>query len=296
MSSKVPFLHASDNLCFAPVRATFIPTPEGLKLCRISEFSSRKFLKDGWEVVKEIQHSCIRDEAPDEVFAYIPEDYLLGTETAIAKDIDDETAKIYHAINLKRAQRRARLRALDLILCNPQLDTFCTFTYAPNDHLDRVSYDECYSVLKPWLSNRVTRRGLSYVCATEKQKKGGIHFHMLANSDALNLEPAHSPYTGRPLYHGSKPLFNVSDWKYGFTSAENVSGEDASTKVAKYIFKYMSKNETMIGGRYFLHGGKLAQPVYCYGESVDEFINGEPTYEKNVNIGEHITYRELSFM
>ena len=296
MSSKGPFLHASDNLGFAPVRATFIPTHDGLKLCRVSAFSSRKFLKPGWEVCKEIQEACVSAEAPDEIFSYIPDDYLQGIEATMSKDIDDETAKRYHAINLRRAQRRARLHALDLIMCNSQLDTFCTFTYAPSDNLDRVSYDECYSVLKPWLSNRVTRRGLSYVCATEKQKKGGIHFHMLANSEALKLEAAHSPYTGKPLMHGSKPLFNVSDWKHGFSSAESVSGEDASTKVAKYIFKYMAKNDTMIGGRYFLHGGKLAEPVYCYGESVDEFVNGEPTFEKNVNIGDHITYRELSFM
>lgn len=294
MSSKTPFLNVSKNLSHSPVRATFIPTPEGLRLSRISAFSTPKFIKDGWELQKVIKSAVDHGEVTDEALTYIPDAYLDGVELEASSD--PERAARFHVINMKRAQRRARQRALDLIMCNPDLDTFATFTYGDDEDINRVSYDECYAVLRPWLSNRVSRNGLKYVCATERQKKGGIHFHMLANADALKLERAHSPYTGRALKHNGKPLYNVTDWTYGYTSVENVSGEDASTKVAKYIFKYMAKNETMIGGRYFLHGGSLAEPVYLFGDSVEEFIDGEPTFVKDVQIGTHLTYKELSFI
>lgn len=294
MSSKTPFLNVSKNLSHSPVRATFIPTPEGLRLSRISAFSTPKFIKDGWELQKVIKSAVDLGEVTDEALTYIPDAYLDGVELEASSD--PEAAARFHVINQRRARRRARQRALDLIMCNPDLDTFATFTYAPDDDIDRVSYDECYAALRPWLSNRVSRKGLKYVCATEKQRSGGIHFHMLANSDALTLDAAKSPYTGRALKHNGKPLYNVTDWKHGFTSAENVSGEDANTKVAKYIFKYMEKNDVMIGGRYFLHGGSLAEPVFLYGDTVEEFIDGEPTFVKDVQIGSHLTYKELSFI
>ena len=296
MSSNRPFLNVSKNISHSPVRATFIPTKDGLKLVRVSEFSSPKFLRDGWELQKVIKEADSIEKIDDEALTYIPEAYLEGIEFEANASGDPEAAARFHAINQKRARRRARQRALDLIMCNPDLDTFATFTYAPDDDLDRVSYAECYGVLKPWLSNRVSRNGLKYVCATERQRSDGIHFHMLANSEALKLGQARSPYTGKPLKHNGKPLYNVLDWRHGFTSAENVSGEDANTKVAKYIFKYMQKNDTMIGGRYFLHGGSLAEPIYLYGETVEEFIDGEPTFTKDVQIAEHISYRELSFV
>ncbi len=301
MSSNAQFFRQSQNITHSPVRATYIPTSEGLKLARISEFSSPKFkTSSGWEAVKKsVLHEVVNDEASAEAFTYIPDCYLEGLDPELFRkigEISPELAEKYKAINQRRAQRRARLHALDMILCNPELDTFATFTYAPNEDLDRLSYDECYSKLRPWLSNRVSRQGLKYVAATEKQKKGGIHFHMICNKEAMKLSAAISPYTGKRLTHSGKPLYNVSDWPYGFSSAEDISGEDAQTKVAKYIFKYMTKNNQKIGGRYLLHGGKLTEPIYCYGESPEQFIGEEAVYTREVNITDNISYREWSFI
>ena len=261
---------------------------------RVSEFSTPKFKTDsGWETVKKsLVEMVSKGEDIEKVAEYIPDCYLEGIDLSV----ENSTNEAFKRLNLLRAQRRAKVKALEMILCNPDLDMFGTFTYAEDKSVDRLDYDSCYKVLKPWLSNRVERRGLKYVAVAEKQKKGGIHFHLLANKSALALAPARSPYTGKALTHSGKPLFNVSDWRHGFTSAEDISGEDAQTKVAKYIFKYMTKNQQKIGGRYLLHGGDMAQPVYAYADSAEEFLTEEPKFTKSVEIGENISYKEWSFI
>lgn len=203
------------------------------------------------------------------------------------------------AVNVERASRRAKIAAFDKILCNPDLDTFATFTYAPEFVTDKADWDDCYGYLKNWLSNRVQRQGLKYVIVPERHKSGAIHFHGILNSAALHLERAVSPRTGRPLSHAGNPLFNLTDWKGGFTSAEIIKGgREDRAKVAKYIFKYMGKQTGQkIGGRYMLSGGDLKQPVYVYEDSVDFFLGSQaPVYERTVDLGSNRQYMEYSFI
>ena len=204
----------------------------------------------------------------------------------------------------KRATRRAKIQAFDKILCNLDLDTFATFTFAEETVSDRKSYDECYAKLRTWLSNRVQRRGLKYVIVPERHKKGGIHFHAIMNSSALELQRARSAKSGRAMTHNGNPLYNITDWAWGFTSAEIIRGSDEDrVKVAKYLFKYMGKQqvgaygeEAKIGGRYFLSGGDLKLPVYDYADAPEAFDHGEPTFERTIEIPGGGVYRELSFL
>ena len=296
MSSKNQLFSVTENISHAPVRATYIPTADGLKLLRISEFNDRKFKTSKFyerstaSLVEAVENS----EISPEDFAYIPDCYLSGIEREISEKAENNP--LFQRLNQLRAQRRAKLRAYDAILCNPDLDLFATFTFDPSMVNDAKNYSDVYKPLKIWLSNRVSREGLKYVIAPERHKKGGIHFHMLCNDEAMKKTEALSPYNGKPLLHNGKPLYNISDWRFGFTSAESVSGEDANTKVAKYIFKYMTKEEGKIGGRYLLMGGDLQKPVYAYGEDMEEFTTEEPKFKKHVEIGDNIIYNEWSFV
>ena len=296
MSSKHTIFSVSENISHSPVRATYISTSDGLKLLRISEFNDRKFKTSKFyeAPAKTFIQAVENSEISPEDFAYIPECYLEGIEQELTQKCENNP--LFQRLNVLRAQRRAKLRAYDAILCNPDLDLFATFTFDPSNVKDEKSYTDVYKPLKVWLSNRVSRERLKYVIAPERHKKGGIHFHMLCNADAMKMTEALSPYTEKPLKHNGKPLYNIADWRYGFTSAESVDGEDASTKVAKYIFKYMTKEEGKIGGRYLLMGGDLAKPVYAYGETIEEFTSDEPLYKKHVEIGDNIIYNEWSFI
>ena len=281
-------------------RAKYYRTPEGaLKLAKIQQLSFPSFRLPGFEEVKKEnpEVDALLEELEAEASAKrsaIPELYDEGAT------LEPEEAKLPAWKNL----HRAKMNAFDKILCNPDLDTFATFTISPEHVQDRASWDDVYQRLKVWLSNRVSRNGLKYVICPERHKKGGIHFHAIMNSEALKLTPAKNAHTGAPLQHNGQPLYNISDFNFGFTSAELIQSATLDReKVAKYIFKYMGKQGTegKIGGRYALIGGELASPMYLYGENPGEFIpiseeaaaqNG--FYRESTHEG--IKYREWSFI
>lgn len=278
-------LQVSEDKVYHSCRAKYIPGENGeLRLAKIQKFSCRKFKEDGFErleklsSVDKLKLTDIIDEESNESFS----------------DVKGDPSDILRAI------KRAQINAFDYILSNPDLDTFATFTYSPESVNDKADYDECYKKLSIWLSNRVQRRGLKYVITPEYTKRGDIHFHAICNSAALKLVEAVNPKNGRLLRHNGKQLYNLTDWNFGFTSAEligNTLGDREA--VAKYVFKYMRKQMGQkIGGRYCLTGGNLKKPVYVFGEAPEVFFDGsECKYDKHIDLeccG--ISYDEWSFI
>ena len=154
----------------------------------------------------------------------------------------------------QKAARRARKELFLCAACNPELDCFVTFTQAPDKVTDRYDYKEAVRRLGRWLDNRVRRKGLKYIFVPERHQDGAIHWHGLCTSAALCLvDSGHKDRRGRTI-------FNVKDWTAGFTTATMVSDHLAACRyVTKYITKGMAAGT--IGGRYWLHGGRLARPT-----------------------------------
>ena len=283
MTNTAHTTQTSENLIYHRARAKYIPQKDGsMRLVQVQQFSEPRFRRSGWEASDSERKA------------------LEIAQIDIESDEQREAPALDPA-NVLRASRRAKIRAFDTILCNPDLDTFATFTYAPDDDLDKASYENCYEILRPWLSNRVQRKGLRYVIVPELHKSGAVHFHGIMNSSALKLIQATSPYTGKPLTRNKLPIYNLTDWRAGFSTAQIIGGEDIDReKVSKYIFKYMGKQlGARIGGRYALIGGtNLIKPAYEYGDSIEEFMDAEmlPTYKRNIQIGENLEYSEVSFM
>lgn len=288
--AEYPRLHktlaVSEGAIRRAVRAKYYPQADGsLRLATIQAFSTPFFLPKGWEF-----------DSPRSDHYDIPNDIEADE---IGEDGDGEPKPG----NQERARRRARIATYDLVMSNPQLDTFVTLTYAPEAVSDKADYAECYQKLRPFLSNSVQRQGLCYVGVPELTKKGDVHFHFLTNRDSLKLERALSPRTGRPLTHNRDPIYNVTNWKHGFTTAQLVrkrsEDDDERAACVKYVLKYIGKQNEMIGGRYYLSGGELARPIYKYGDTAEEFIKGEScTYDKTAQIQTEegsIEYRLYSF-
>lgn len=214
-------------------------------------------------------------------------------------DFDDMSDKPDSAAdNLRRSVNRAKVRAFDFIMCNPDLDAFATLTI-DQAKLDRTSWEKIYPKLRVWLSNRVTRNCLKYIICPEHHKDGeGIHFHMIANHSALRYAPAITP-GGRIRYRKGKPIYNLSDWEYGFSTLQLVGRDDPRDAVAKYIFKYMGKNAgAMIGGRHFLHGGELRQPFYRYADALSDlpFVDATAaTFKTEFSPSAGLDYSKLYF-
>lgn len=202
--------------------------------------------------------------------------------------------------DVRRAVRRVRQKVYDLIQCNPELDAFVTFTYSPEVVGDKGDYAECYPYLKNWLSNAVQRRGLRYICVPELTKIGDVHFHAICNFDALSVCEAVSPHTGRVIRHRGDIVYNLTDWHAGFTTCQRIrrrtEGDDTTTAVARYMWKYMGKNMgAKIGGRYALTGGQLAKPVNAFGVYPEEFTEGDLPEPYRVEIERVGVYKKYEF-
>lgn len=174
----------------------------------------------------------------------------------------------------KKSWYRARQQCYDYLMCNPDLNTFCTFTVNPEEH-NSHNYSQVVEYLSTWLANRVRRNGLKYILVPERHQSGAIHFHGIANDTGLRLVSSGLWKVGkwklpwediRPSKRNeAQEIFNVRDLKLGFSTALIIEGENAQEKVSKYIWKYMTKQGGQkIGGRFYLHGGDLQAPRLVY--------------------------------
>ena len=159
------------------------------------------------------------------------------------------------AQSVARGRRRSRRRFFDLLQCNPEFDCMVTLTVSPEQAI-RTSYSDIMRHLNYWLSNRVARHGLKYILVPEFHSDGeAIHFHGFMNKSALRLVDSGHKHKGRKVY-------NILDYALGFSTC--VFLDDMKAYAAFYCYKYITKGEEKIGGRYMLSGGKLAKPIYEY--------------------------------
>lgn len=199
---------------------------------------------------------------------------LHETEDVLADQGGDVTKNREESVFWKKSWNRARQQCYDYLMCNPDLDTFCTFTVDPKSH-NSYSYDDLVGRLSVWLDNRVRRHDLKYILVPERHQSGAIHFHGITNRAGLRLVPSGYWKVGKYTLEWEKiaksrrneaqEIFNVSDLKLGFSTAVIIEGECAQEKVSKYIWKYMTKQGGQkIGGRFYLHGGDLQKPRLEY--------------------------------
>lgn len=163
------------------------------------------------------------------------------------------------------ATRRARRRLFDLVSCNPECNMMVTLTLNGED-FPRDEWAQIIPRVNTWLDNMTRRHGLRYILVPEYHADGkAIHFHGFVNESALSLKRAINPKTSKPLLQKGRAVYNVENWRYGFTTAVRVgkSAQDQEAS-ARYVLKYITKGQTKIGGRYYLHGGNLKEPTFVY--------------------------------
>lgn len=114
-------------------------------------------------------------------------------------------------------------------------DYFLTFTLDPNK-IDRFDYAACSRVVRKSFNNLKQRKAfnLRYLVVPEQHKNGAWHFHgLLGNTEGLDFV-----FSGG-LDKDNKPIYNLMDYKLGFTTATEVVD---SAKVSNYICKYITKS------------------------------------------------------
>jgi hypothetical protein len=191
-----------------------------------------------------------------------------------AEDASAALGDLWEAQDRRKSNRpkaRARKRIFDIVASN-QWDFFVTLTLDESLIGDRSDYGTIVKKLNTWLDNAVRRKGLRYIIVPEwHANHKGIHFHGLINDNVFHLvDSGHIDKKGHTIY-------NIPEWKYGFTTAIKTYGD--VTHTAKYVCKYITKQSEKIGGRYFLHGGKMQQPSYKYFNTDFYRYNTERMFE-----------------
>lgn len=172
--------------------------------------------------------------------------------------------------------RRAQQKLYDLVTMN-EWKYFFTGTFG------KVSFNpsNAKEVVKPmriWLNHMQQRKGLKYVLVAEYQENGNIHFHGFIN-DALKIVDS-----GTRLARGIKKpvklsklkrlgidekdtqvVYNVPDWKFGFTTAIIPQGNG----LYAYITKYITKDNKSIFGRYYWSSRNLVREPEIEYSDVD---------------------------
>lgn len=172
--------------------------------------------------------------------------------------------------------RRSQQKLYDLVQMN-DWKYFFTGTFG-NTSFDPTSAKEAVKPLQTWLNHMQQRKGLKYVLVAEYQKNGRIHFHGFIN-DALEVVDS-----GTRLVKGRKKpvkldtlkrlgidekdtqiVYNVPDWKFGFTTAIIPQGNG----LYAYITKYITKDNKAIFGRYYWSSRNLVREPEIEYSDVD---------------------------
>lgn len=252
-------------------RVKYYPDRDGnLQLGSVEVFDKGGFRRKGYEVDRQrvwVSSTLAVHDSSLDVSTFNP---LTGQTVTkwgyqFVNDSPDDR-KPYNLDGSAKGRSRARGKLYDLVRCNWDLDCMFTLTFDAAQ-IDRTDYGAIIKSLRVWLDNRVRRGGLKYVAVPEYHADGkAVHFHGLCNFDALT-----TIYSGHR--HNGRRVYNISDFPFGFTAVKKIRGGDADRfAVASYICKYITKGSEKVGGRYFLHGGRLEKPTVVLREMTDEAI------------------------
>lgn len=169
--------------------------------------------------------------------------------------------------DVERARRRAASAVRDLALCN-DFRWFATLTL-DQQRIDRYDMSAIMRKVNSWLDNAVRRQGLRYVLVPELHKDGAVHFHGFFSDSLAAVDSGHKD-------SGGHAVFNLPQWKFGFTAAIELYGSYHSA--VGYVCKYVRKQSAKIGGRWYYSGGSLRKPDVSYGDVTLRDVAGRGGY------------------
>lgn len=179
------------------------------------------------------------------------------------------------ARSLEVSRARAKSAIRDIALCNPFTHFF---TWTLNARLvDRYDDEAVKKKLENTLRNLVRRRGFRYVCVPERHKDGALHFHGLCIPGGVRLDRAVSPCGNELSTNSGRPIYNMRDWPWGFSTCIPIDENYART--VNYLLKYMTKDSEKIFGKWYLSARDLRKKPDIFlldGMDYDSFLAENP--------------------
>jgi len=145
--------------------------------------------------------------------------------------------------------------------CN-DFDQFWTLTFAE----DRYDIDLCYKKLYRFLE-RVKKKydKFRYLIVAEFHKDNAVHFHAITGGYK-------GPMTNSGIVQKGNEVYNLDDWKWGFTNCQNIANKTAiGAYISKYIVKSVENSPASKGRKKYWHsdGLKTAQVEFYENNALD---------------------------
>lgn len=176
---------------------------------------------------------------------------------------------------------------------------FVTLTIDPKKY-ENKDYDETKRILLNWCRYmRDTYGKFDYLLIPEFHRSKAIHFHGLMGDIPAKFEEAIHPKTKKKLLRNDRQIYNLKDWKFGFSDCEEIiDRERTANYITKYITKELMSNKKMFRKkRYFVSKG-LKKPAINYinddSKELDKFIPNFGIVDTNpdgINILEKAIYQ-----
>ena len=178
----------------------------------------------------------------------------------IVREEKNSSTKMENTIE-NRSIIRSKLKCQRIAKCNMEdWKTFITLTFAENiTDLKQANKRFRYFIDKV---QRV-QKDFKYLCITEFQKRGAIHYHLLTNIDITNEKLMYVQNDNKKFYH-------IKYWNEGFTSVEIMKNDPK--KVIGYISKYMTKDidQRLFNRHRYFYSRNLNIPKISYIDLQDE--------------------------
>ena len=128
---------------------------------------------------------------------------------------------------------------------------------------------------------RRVKPNLKYLCITEFQKRGAIHYHMLSNISIKDKTLIYSQEDNPKYKH-------IKFWNEGFDSIEVMKGD--VKKIIGYISKYMTKDidNRLFSHRRYFYSQNLQQPKASFIDLAKEL---DKDFYKKIIQDKHLIYQ-----
>lgn len=146
--------------------------------------------------------------------------------------------------------RATKEKIFDIAYANiDKWEYFVTLTLN-EEVISRTDTKEISRRVNKWFYNSVSRKNCHFLLIPEYHKdQKSIHFHGLISGDFNFIDSGHKDKSNRIIY-------NLTDYKFGFTTAVKLDTDKSPIAVCKYITKYCTKDTQKIFGSRYLAGGR----------------------------------------
>lgn len=145
---------------------------------------------------------------------------------------------------------------------------FVTLTFDP-EKVDSSDYETAKTTLLKWCRRMRDKHGqFDYLLIPELHKSGAVHFHGLLGDIPARFVEAINPKNEKPIIRHDRQVYNLADWKYGFSDCEEIeSPERAASYITKYVTTALLTDKKMYNKKRYFNSQGLERPAVTFGMS-----------------------------